>query len=175
MTLRRTPFHSCHVDAGARMVPFAGFEMPVQYTGLAEEHRAVREAAGLFDVSHMGEVRVRGARAEEALQHLLSNGILRLKPGHAQYNMMCNERGGVVDDVFVYRLAEDDFLVCVNAANANPGTPDQTVACSAVKHGPSSATSSCLPARLPALGRTTRRRTREMAAGAGVSLSRGRP
>ena len=117
MTLRRTPFHSCHVEAGARMVPFAGFEMPVQYTGLAEEHRAVREAAGLFDVSHMGEVRVRGARAEEALQHLLSNGILRLKPGHAQYNMMCNDRGGVVDDVFVYRLAEDDFLVCVNAAN----------------------------------------------------------
>lgn len=117
MTLRRTPFHSCHVDAGARMVPFAGFEMPVQYSGLAEEHRAVREAAGLFDVSHMGEVRVRGPRAQEALQHLLSNGILRLKPGHAQYNMMCNDRGGVVDDVFVYRLAEDDFLVCVNAAN----------------------------------------------------------
>ena len=99
------------------MVPFAGFEMPVQYTGLAEEHRAVREAAGLFDVSHMGEIRVRGARARESLQHLLSNGILRLKDGHAQYNILCNDQGGVVDDVFVYRLAEDDFLVCVNASN----------------------------------------------------------
>ncbi|MFT4625586.1 MAG: aminomethyltransferase [Myxococcota bacterium] len=117
MGLRRTPFHALHVEAGARMVPFAGFEMPVQYTGVGVEHATVRERAGLFDVSHMGEVRVRGSGAEMALQRLLSNGILRLRDGRAQYNAMCNTRGGVVDDVFVYRIAADDFMVCVNAAN----------------------------------------------------------
>ncbi|MEM6927504.1 MAG: glycine cleavage system aminomethyltransferase GcvT [Myxococcota bacterium] len=116
-TLRTTPFHGHHESAGAKMVDFAGFHMPVTYTGLAEEHRRTREASGLFDVSHMGEVRVRGPQAEDALMWLLSNAIRRLKPGQAQYNAMCNDGGGVVDDVFVYRLAEDDFLVCVNAAN----------------------------------------------------------
>jgi len=99
------------------MVPFAGFDMPVQYQGVKAEHLATRGSAGLFDVSHMGEVRVRGAGAEDALMWLLSNAIRRLKPGAAQYNAMCNHDGGVVDDVFVYRLAADDFLVCVNAAN----------------------------------------------------------
>lgn len=117
MSLRRTPFTDHHEGAGARMVEFAGFTMPVSYSGLADEHRQTREAAGLFDVSHMGEVRVRGPEAEDALMWLLSNAIRRIKPGQAQYNAMCNERGGVVDDVFVYRLADDDFLVCVNAAN----------------------------------------------------------
>lgn len=115
--LRRTPFYDHHVTAGARMVPFAGFEMPVTYAGLKEEHLATRGAVGLFDVSHMGEVRVRGPRAEDALMWLLSNAIKRIEPGAAQYNAMCNEHGGVVDDVFVYRLAADDFMVCVNAAN----------------------------------------------------------
>ncbi|MEZ4236557.1 MAG: glycine cleavage system aminomethyltransferase GcvT [Myxococcota bacterium] len=117
MSLRQTPFHARHVASGGRMVAFAGFDMPVQYAGLREEHVATRTGAGLFDVSHMGEVRVRGPRAEDALSWLLSNAIRRLDPGQAQYNAMCNERGGVVDDVFVYRLAADDFLVCVNAAN----------------------------------------------------------
>ncbi|MEN0063560.1 MAG: glycine cleavage system aminomethyltransferase GcvT [Myxococcota bacterium] len=117
MTLRTTPFTPHHEAAGAKMVEFAGFRMPVTYQGLADEHRQTRSGAGLFDVSHMGEVRVRGPKAEDALMWLLSNAIRRLKPGQAQYNAMCNERGGVVDDVFVYRLAEDDFLVCVNAAN----------------------------------------------------------
>ena len=99
------------------MVPFAGFEMPVQYAGLVKEHAATRTAVGLFDVSHMGEVRVRGTGARMALQRLLSNAILRLQDGQAQYNAMCNHQGGVVDDVFVYRVAGDDFVVCVNAAN----------------------------------------------------------
>jgi aminomethyltransferase len=99
------------------MVPFAGFEMPVQYTGIRQEHRAVREACGLFDVSHMGEIRVQGPKAQAALQWLLSNGVLRVSQGQAQYNILCNHQGGVVDDVFLYRLGEEDFLVCVNAAN----------------------------------------------------------
>ena len=117
MALRRTPFHPHHVSAGARLVEFAGFEMPVTYAGLKEEHLGTRAAAGLFDVSHMGEIRFRGPRAEDSLTWLLSNAIRRIEPGAAQYNAMCNERGGVVDDVFVYRIAADDFLVCVNAAN----------------------------------------------------------
>jgi aminomethyltransferase len=117
MTLRRTPFHPHHVAAGARLVPFAGFEMPVQYVGVREEHLRTRNDAGLFDVSHMGEIRFRGPRAEASLSHLLSNAVRRLDPGQAQYNVMCNERGGVVDDVFVYKLDVDDFLVCVNASN----------------------------------------------------------
>ena len=117
MDLRRTPFHAHHVAAGARMVPVAGFDMPVQYQGVKQEHLATRGGAGLFDVSHMGEVRVRGPRAEDALTWLLSNAIRRLEPGQAQYNAMCNPDGGVVDDVFVYREAADNFLVCVNAAN----------------------------------------------------------
>lgn len=117
MELRRTPFHAQHLAAGGRLVPFAGFELPVRYGSLKAEHRAVRARAGLFDVSHMGEVRVTGPRAEDALTWLLSNAIRKIAPGQAQYNAMCNERGGVVDDVFVYRLAPDDFLVCVNASN----------------------------------------------------------
>lgn len=117
MTLLRTPLFEQHVAAGARMVPFAGFEMPVQYTGVREEHLRVRASVGLFDVSHMGEVRVRGPRAEDALSWLLSNATRRIDPGQAQYNVMCNHGGGVVDDVVAYRLARDEFIVCVNAAN----------------------------------------------------------
>ncbi len=117
MDLRRTPFYAHHVAAGARMVPFAGFDMPVQYSGLKEEHLQVRASVGLFDVSHMGEVRFTGPKAVDALMWLLSNAIKRIEVGGAQYNAMCNERGGVVDDVFVYRLGEEDYLVCVNASN----------------------------------------------------------
>ena len=117
MELRRTPFFDHHVQANARMVPFAGFSMPVSYAGVKEEHLNTRANAGLFDVSHMGEVRVRGPKAEDALMWLLSNAVRRIPEGGAQYSAMCNEQGGVVDDVFVYRLAADDFLVCVNAAN----------------------------------------------------------
>ncbi|MCB9694103.1 MAG: glycine cleavage system aminomethyltransferase GcvT [Alphaproteobacteria bacterium] len=117
MSLRRTPLYPRHVEAGGRMVPFAGFEMPVQYAGLTAEHLCVRKEVGLFDVSHMGEIRVRGEKAPAALQHLLSNAVLRVEDGQAQYNLMCNERGGIVDDTVIYRLAADDFIVCVNAAN----------------------------------------------------------
>lgn len=99
------------------MVPFAGFELPVQYGGIKDEHLQVRRSVGLFDVSHMGEVRVRGPRAEDALSWLLSNAVRRIPEGGAQYNALCNERGGMVDDVFVYKLSGEDFLVCVNAAN----------------------------------------------------------
>jgi aminomethyltransferase len=116
--LRRTPLYDCHRELGARMVGFAGWEMPVQYTGVIEEHRAVRGAAGLFDVSHMGEVRVRGAGAERFLQRLTPNDVAQLVPGRAHYSGLLTDRGTYVDDLLIYRLAADDFLVVVNASNA---------------------------------------------------------
>jgi len=116
--LRRTPLYECHRELGARMVGFAGWEMPVQYTGVIEEHRAVRGAAGLFDVSHMGEVRVRGAGAERFLQRLTPNDVAQLVPGRAHYSGLLTDRGTYVDDLLIYRLAADDFLVVVNASNA---------------------------------------------------------
>ncbi|HXO42844.1 MAG TPA: glycine cleavage system aminomethyltransferase GcvT [Thermoanaerobaculia bacterium] len=115
---RRTPLYECHRELGARMVGFAGWEMPVQYTGVIEEHRAVRSAAGLFDVSHMGEVRVRGAGAERFLQRLTPNDVAQLVPGRAHYSGLLTDRGTYVDDLLIYRLAADDFLVVVNASNA---------------------------------------------------------
>ncbi|MFK7930164.1 MAG: glycine cleavage system aminomethyltransferase GcvT [Myxococcota bacterium] len=117
MSMRRTPLYDEHVAAGARMVPFAGFEMPVQYSGLIEEHNTVRNAVGLFDVSHMGEVFVRGPHALYAVQYLISNDASRLADGEALYTVMCNESGGVVDDLVVYRLGSEEYLICVNAAN----------------------------------------------------------
>ncbi|HEV8579855.1 MAG TPA: glycine cleavage system aminomethyltransferase GcvT [Thermoanaerobaculia bacterium] len=117
-TLRRTPLHESHLEAGGKMVEFAGWEMPVQYAGVIEEHRAVRTAAGLFDVSHMGEVRVRGPRAEAVLQRMTPNDVAKLTPGRAHYSGLLTERGTYVDDLLVYRLAPEDFLVVVNASNA---------------------------------------------------------
>lgn len=119
-SLRRTPLYEKHREAGARIVDFAGWEMPVQYAGVIEEHRAVREAAGLFDVSHMGEVRVQGAGAEAFLQGLTPNDVSKLAQGQAHYSALLTERGTYVDDLLVYRLAHDDFLLVVNASNA-PG------------------------------------------------------
>jgi aminomethyltransferase len=116
-TLRRTPLHERHVSLGARMVPFAGWEMPVQYEGVIAEHRAVREDCGAFDVSHMGELEVEGPRAGELLQALLSNDLERVKPGGAQYTLLTNERGGIVDDLIVYELDAFRFLLIVNASN----------------------------------------------------------
>ena len=116
--LKRTPLYLCHVEAGARLVDFAGWEMPVQYAGVIEEHRAVRTAAGLFDVSHMGEIRVEGPGAEALLQRLTPNDVAKLAPGRAHYSGLLTERGTYVDDLLVYRLAADDFLVVVNASNA---------------------------------------------------------
>ena len=116
-TLRRTPLHDRHAAAGARLVPFAGWEMPVQYGGIREEHAAVRERAGIFDVSHMGEVETRGPDAERLLQRLLSNDVERMPERGAQYAVMCSEDGGVLDDLFTYRLGPDRFLTVTNAAN----------------------------------------------------------
>jgi aminomethyltransferase len=116
MTLR-TPLYETHVRAGARMVEFAGWEMPVQYAGILEEHEAVRSRAGLFDVSHMGEVVFRGPKALDALNNLFTNDLGKVADGQAQYGCLCRETGGIVDDVVVYRRAADDLLVCVNAAN----------------------------------------------------------
>jgi aminomethyltransferase len=115
--LKRTPLHAFHVDHGARMVPFAGWEMPVQYTSILEEHRAVREAAGLFDVSHMGEARVHGPEAILFLNHLVTNDISRLETGKALYTVMCYEDGGVVDDLIIYQVGDEEYFLCLNAAN----------------------------------------------------------
>src|SRR5438445_2766769 len=116
-TLQRTPLHDRHVALGARMVPFAGWEMPVQYEGVIQEHRAVRIDAGVFDVSHMGEIEVEGPRAHELLQGLLSNDLDRIEPGQAQYTLLTNERGGVVDDLIAYRLEPFRYMLVVNASN----------------------------------------------------------
>jgi len=117
--LKRTPLHEAHVRAGARLVPFAGYAMPVQYQGVLPEAKTVRERVGLFDVSHMGRVRVSGPGAETYLQHLTVNDVSRLPPagGAGQYSLLCFESGGIVDDIIVYRLAVDEFLIVVNASN----------------------------------------------------------
>ncbi len=113
----RTPLYDTHVQAGARMVEFAGWDMPVQYAGILAEHEAVRTRAGLFDVSHMGEVVFRGPKALDALSRVFTNDLSKTVDGQAQYGCLCRESGGIVDDVVVYRRAADDLLVCVNAAN----------------------------------------------------------
>jgi aminomethyltransferase len=118
-TLLRTPLYEHHVQAGARLVPFAGWEMPVQYEGVIPEHRAVREDCGVFDVSHMGEIEVEGPRAHELLQGLLSNDLDRVEAGGAQYTLLTNERGGIVDDLIAYRLDPHRYLLVVNASNRN--------------------------------------------------------
>ncbi len=115
--LKRTPLYDAHRRAGAKIVEFAGWEMPVQYRGVIDEHLAVRRRAGLFDVSHMGEIEVRGAGALEFCQRLTANDLSRTKVCQAQYNLLLNERGGVVDDVIFYRLAPESFFICVNASN----------------------------------------------------------
>ncbi len=114
--LERTPLHDRHVAAGARLVPFAGWEMPVQYAGIRAEHEAVREHAGVFDVSHMGEIETTGPEAEAFLQRVLSNDVAKLAAGGAQYSVLCREDGGVLDDLFSYRL-EPGFLTVTNASN----------------------------------------------------------
>ena len=116
--LRRTPLYEHHVELGARMVPFAGWEMPVQYEGVIPEHRAVREDSGAFDVSHMGEIEVEGPRARELLDSLLSNDLAKIEPGRAQYTLLTTERGGILDDLIVYELDPCRFLLVVNASNA---------------------------------------------------------
>jgi aminomethyltransferase len=115
--LQRTPLRDFHAAHGARLVDFAGWEMPVQYRSILEEHKVVRRAAGLFDVSHMGEVDVRGPQALEFLEHLVTNEVAKLYPGRVLYSPMCNESGGTVDDLLVYMRAPQDYFLCINAGN----------------------------------------------------------
>jgi glycine cleavage system T protein (aminomethyltransferase) len=116
-SLRHTPLYERHQAAGAKLVPFAGWEMPIQYEGIRQEHVAVRRGAGVFDVSHMGQIETRGPGALAFLQRLLSNEVRRIPEGGAQYSVLCREDGGVLDDLFTYRLAECEFLTVTNAAN----------------------------------------------------------
>jgi aminomethyltransferase len=116
-TLKRTPLYEAHVAAGAKLVPFAGWEMPVQYDGIREEHMRVRQSCGVFDVSHMGEIETEGPQAVDLLQRLLSNDVSKIRVGGAQYSCLCREDGGVLDDLFTYRLDEERYLTVTNAAN----------------------------------------------------------
>jgi len=116
-TLKRTPLHDEHVRLGAKLVPFAGYEMPVQYpTGIVAEHRAVRESVGMFDVSHMGELEIRGPQALDWVQQVVSNDASKIEVGQAQYAAICNEQGGVIDDCITYRF-DDRYMIVVNASN----------------------------------------------------------
>ncbi|MBC2055091.1 glycine cleavage system aminomethyltransferase GcvT [Listeria booriae] len=117
--LKKTPIFPLYEKYGAKTIDFGGWDLPVQFQGIKAEHEAVRTNAGLFDVSHMGEVTVKGAGSLDFLQKMLSNDISKLKPGKAQYNIMCYETGGVVDDLVVYMIAENDYLLVVNAANTD--------------------------------------------------------
>jgi len=112
----RTPLYEAHLAAGGRMVDFSGWEMPVQYSGILDEHQSVRESAGVFDVSHMGEFFVSGPGSVAWLDGLLTNKVASLKPGNAHYSLLLNERGGVIDDLLVYRLGAEEFLLVVNAS-----------------------------------------------------------
>jgi glycine cleavage system T protein (aminomethyltransferase) len=116
-SLKRTPLYDLHVKSGARMVPFGGWDMPVQYTSILEEHRTVRNAVGLFDVSHMGEFEVEGPEAVAALQRLTTNDVAALAVGQVQYSLLCYPDGGIVDDLTLYRLGPERFMMTVNAAN----------------------------------------------------------
>jgi aminomethyltransferase len=118
MTLKRTPLYPAHVRLGGRLVEFSGWEMPVQYTSIIEEHHAVRAAAGLFDISHMGQCLVSGPNALAFLNQVLTNDLRKIQPGQGQYTLMCNDQGGVIDDLYVYCLGDQDYWLVVNASRA---------------------------------------------------------
>jgi aminomethyltransferase len=118
--LKHTPLFAAHQKLGARLIDFGGWEMPVQYTSIIEEHHAVRTAAGIFDISHMGEVIVRGPAAAAFLNATLTNDICKLSMGQGQYSLMCNEHGGVIDDLYVYRTVEKEYLLVINASRVEP-------------------------------------------------------
>jgi len=120
MGLNRTPLFAAHRRLGAKLIDFGGWEMPVQYTSIVEEHLAVRHAAGIFDISHMGEVTVTGAAAEGFLNYVLTNDVRKLAPGQGQYSLMCNEHGGVIDDLYAYRLSDEVYLLVINASRVEP-------------------------------------------------------
>lgn len=113
----KTPLYDTHVALGGKIVEFSGFALPVQYVSILEEHKAVRENCGLFDVSHMGEIRITGKRSFDYLQNLLTNDISSLRDGGCRYSLACYEHGGVVDDVIVYKFSDEDYLIIVNAGN----------------------------------------------------------
>jgi aminomethyltransferase len=115
--MKKTAFNAIHKELGAKMVEFAGFEMPVQYSSIIEEHKAVRNSLGVFDVSHMGEIKVKGERALDFVQKITTNNAAKLTPGRVQYSAMCYEDGGIVDDLLVYRIGENEFMLVVNASN----------------------------------------------------------
>ncbi len=115
-TLQRSPLHAVHLELGARLVPFAGWEMPVQYSGIVDEHKAVRERVGVFDISHMGQFLVSGPDAEPFLNRALTNDIRKLAPGQGQYTLLLNDEGGVIDDLITYRTSEREFFLVVNAS-----------------------------------------------------------
>src|SRR5579884_1460531 len=115
--LRTTPLHQIHRSMGAKMVDFGGWDMPVQYSGVLEEHRAVRERVGLFDVSHMGEIEIRGPEALALVNRVATNDASRLAAGQAQYSALLYPHGGFVDDILVHKVADDHYFLCVNAAN----------------------------------------------------------
>ena len=116
MTLKRTPLFAAHQRLGGKLIEFGGWEMPVQYSSIVDEHLCVRKAAGIFDISHMGEILVSGPSAADFLNRTLTNDIRKLAIGQGQYTLMCNDRGGVIDDLYAYRLAEEDYLLIVNAS-----------------------------------------------------------
>ena len=116
--MKRTPLFAAHQKLGGKLIEFGGWEMPVYYTSITEEHLAVRKAAGIFDISHMGEALVQGTAAEEFLNSMLTNDLRKLEAGHGQYTLMCNERGGVVDDLYAYRLGQQDYMLIINASRA---------------------------------------------------------
>ena len=117
--LKKTPLYDTHVKLNGKMVDFGGWALPVQYSSIIDEHRAVRERVGLFDVSHMGEVMVSGSGARAYIQNLVTNDISNMKPGRVRYSPVCYENGGTVDDVLVYMLADDKYLLVVNAGNTD--------------------------------------------------------
>src|SRR3954454_24978393 len=116
-SLRTTPLNSVHRALGARMVDFGGWDMPVQYSGIVEEHKAVRTAAGLFDVSHMGEIDIRGPEAARLTEHVTTNAVQKLKLGQAHYSGLLYDHGGFVDDILVHKVADDHYFLCVNSSN----------------------------------------------------------
>lgn len=119
MELKKVPLNAVHEGLGAKMVPFAGYNMPVSYTSLLEEHKTVREAVGVFDVSHMGEFFLRGPKALDLIQKVSSNDATKLVPGKAQYSCLPNDKGGIVDDLIIYKMSEEEYMLVVNASNIN--------------------------------------------------------
>lgn len=117
--IKRTSLYDFHVKNGGKIIEFAGFYLPIQYEGIIQEHEAVRNCAGIFDVSHMGEISVKGQQAEEFLQYVMTNDVSKLKPGKIIYSLMCNDNGGVVDDVIIMKKDENNYLVVINASNIN--------------------------------------------------------